>query len=580
MTEAIDQQLPLDIPLSHAPRERHATLGRIGPHSSLAMAQSRLAILGAVSTIAFLVVALRLIDATMFQANSTIANYGEPGGAPMVARADITDRNGQMLATSLPAQSLYADPAKLLDPVTAARGIANALPGIKFEEVLDKLTSAKRFVWIKRNLTPDEVYKVNALGQPGLEFQEESTRLYPAGTSTVHVLGYTDVDGKGLSGLERALNGPLAAGGAPITSSIDLRVQHIMERELSKAIQSFSAVGGAGMVMDMYTGEMLAAVSLPDFAPGQLATSTDEERFNRFSLGTYELGSVMKVITTAAGLESGHMTLDTFYDAANPIKYGRFTINDYHPEHRALSVAEVFIYSSNIGAARMAMDMGPAFQREFMCKVGLCEPVKTELMELGTPQIPANWSDISSMTIAFGHGISVTPLHLMQATAATLTGNLVTPTFLKRDDVTTPQGVTVVSPHTVDLMHRVFRANVVAGSGKSADVPGYFVGGKTGTAEKTQGRRYNRDARLSSFIGAFPMNKPRYLVYAMIDEPRPNADSHGYATGGWVAAPVVGNVIAQLGPLYGMAPADPNDPDIRKATQLEIRSRQEEIETY
>lgn len=579
---AVEQHLPLDIPLTLAPRQGRTPLNRTAPHSVLAQAQTRLVAVGAFTVAAFLIVALRLVDATLLQPDAVNPALAGPTNlnAPLVLRADITDRKGELLATSLPTQSLYADPARLLDPVEAARALSKTFPDLKYEELLDKLSTARRFVWIKRNLTPEDVYRANALGLPGLEFQQESTRIYPAGSATVHTIGFTDVDGKGLGGIERGLNTRMLEGGQPVALSLDLRLQHLVEREVQRAIDEHRAVGGAGLVMDIYTGEMLAAVSLPDFAPGQAATAGDEARFNRFALGTYELGSVMKVITTAAGLESGRMTLDSFYDASKPLQYGRFTINDYHPERRWLSVAEIFLHSSNIGAARMALEMGPAMTRDYFCKLGLCQDMKTELAENGDAIVPREWKELTAVTASFGHGLSVTPLHMMRATAATLSGYLVTPTFLRQAETDHPLGNRVLSERTVDQMRRIMRANVVAGSGGKADAEGYLVGGKTGTAEKTQGRRYSKDANLSSFIGAFPMNDPRYLVMVMIDEPQGNKETHGFTTGGWVSAPVVGRIVAQMGPLYGIIPHKPDEPEIKRALSLDIKSRSEELETY
>lgn len=582
MTTLIEPQLPLDIPLTLAPRQGRPALHHNAPHALLVRAQGRLVALSAILTCAFLVVGLRLVDATVLQPARTqpeIAGPSNPGAAPIL-RADITDRNGELMATSLPTQSLYADPAKLIDPVAAAKGLAEALPDLKYEEILDKLSSARRFVWIKRNLTPDEVYRANALGFPGLEFQPESSRLYPAGTSAVHVLGFTDVDNHGLGGIERGLNDRLISGTGPVALSIDLRLQHIMERELQKSITDFKAVGGAGLVMDAWTGEILAAVSLPDFEPVSAGSASDEARFNRFALGSYELGSVMKLITVTAGLESGRMNLGSFYDASQPLRYGRFTINDFHPEHRWLSVAEIFTYSSNIGAARMAMDMGPAVEKDFFCKLGLCNTLRTELAENGDARVPAEWKELDAMTISFGHSIAVTPLQFVRAGAATITGHLVTPTFLRREGSAQQLGPQVVSDQTVDQIRRVMRANVLVGSGGQANAEGYLVGGKTGTAEKTTGHRYSRDANLSSFFGAFPMNNPRYIVFAMVDEPQGNTSSHGFRTGGWTAAPVVGRVIAQMGPLYGIAPQDAASPQVRQALSLDIKTRATQRETY
>lgn len=579
MTSMIEPQLPLDIPLTLAPRQGRPALNRSTPHALLTCAQGRLVALGAMMTAAFLIVTLRLVDATVLQPTNELAAPVGPG-VEQPLRADITDRNGEVLATSLPTQSLFADPAKLIDPVETARGLARALPDLKYEELLDKLSSARRFVWLKRNLTPDEVYRVNALGFPGLEFQKESVRVYPAGATTVHALGFTDVDGRGLGGIERGMQNRLVDNTAPLNLSLDLRLQHIMARELQKGISAFRAIGGTGIIMDAWTGEVLSAVSLPDFQPKDAGTAGDEARFNRFAMGTYELGSVMKMITTAAGLESRRMSLDTFFDATQPLRYGRHTINDFHAERRWLSVAEVFTYSSNIGAGRMALEMGVPFERAFFCRLALCTNLRMELAETGDAISPPEWKEINGVTIAFGHGLSVTPLHFVRAAAATVTGHLVTPTFLRREAVSAPLGPQVVSERTVDLMRRVMRANVLVGSGKQAEAPGYLVGGKTGTAEKTAGRRYSANANLSSFMGAFPMNNPRYMVFVMLDEPQGNASTHGYRTGGWTASPIVGRVIAQMGPLYGIAPQDAEDPAMRAALSLDIKTRRQVRETY
>ena len=582
MSTPDESQLPLDIPITYAPRQGRQPLNRSGPHALLAQAQRRMVSLIILATGFFLILSLRLIDATLLQpAHTQQASLGpaQPGEKHPL-RADILDRNGEVLATSLPTQSLYADPARLIDPVATARGLVETLPGLKYEETLDKLTSSRRFVWIKRNLSPDEVYNTNALGFPGLEFQEESTRLYPAGATATHITGFTNVDGQGMGGIERGLDARLSEGGQAVNLSIDLRLQHIMSREIEKAMREFSAIDGMGLIMDAWNGEILAAVSLPDYRPNDAASASDEARFNRFALGSYELGSVMKLLTTAAGLESGRMTLDSFYNAVDPLKFGRFTIKDFHAEHRWLSVAEVFTYSSNIGAARMALDMGPAFMHQFFCKLALCEPLKTELAESGDPMVPAEWKELNTATISFGHGIAITPLQFVRAGAATLTGHLVMPTFVRQDGATAPSGPEVVNTKAVDQIRRAMRANVLVGSGKQADVPGYLVGGKTGTAEKNQGRRYSAHANLSSFFAGFPMNNPRYVVFVMIDEPQGTKETYGFRTGGWTAAPAVGRIIAQMGPLYGIAPQSADDPAIKQALSLDIKTRATQRETF
>jgi cell division protein FtsI (penicillin-binding protein 3) len=493
--------------------------------------------------------------------------------------ADLTDRNGQLLATSIPIQSLYADPKLLFDMEATAKDLAKTLPHLKENELLAKLKTAKRFVWIERNLTPKQVEQVNALGHPGLEFQSEHTRFYPAGNVAAHVVGYNDVDGHGLAGVERGLEKLLATGGAPVALSIDMRLQHLVRRELQQGIKDFSAIGGSAMVMDVKTGEMLAAVSLPDFDPHKPTRADDDARFNRFAIGTYELGSVFKALTVAVGLETEHFKLGTFFDASEPLRYGKHKISDFHPEGRPLSTAEVFIHSSNVGAARMALDIGPALLHDMFGKLGLTERMEMEISENSAPLVPGVWRDINAMTISFGHGIAITPLQFMRAMRAVVgDGRLITPHFTK--DEKGAAGKEVLSPQTVDAMRRLMRANVVLGSGKNAEVAGYYVGGKTGTAEKITGKHYAANARLSSFIAAFPMHDPQYLIYVMVDEPKPNAKSAGYATGGWVAAPVVGRIVAKMAPLYGLKPVGADDPAVRAALSLTIASQREQLASF
>lgn len=587
--EPIELALPLDIPLAQeAVRQSRGfrTHGG-GVHANLLNAQSRITFVAFAMIAVFLVVALRLTDSMIldgkYETQPTDPNSMkaiEPGDK-VSPRADILDRTGTMLATSLPTQSLYADPKRIIDAEATAGALVKTLPDLSYEEVLAKLKSQKRFVWIKRHLSPDDVFKTNALGEPGLEFQDDYMRLYPAGADAVQVLGYTDVDGHGLAGIERGQNSRLVTENAPMTLALDLRLQHIVKREVQKGIDAFSAIGGAGVVMDITTGEVLAGVSLPDFNPLQAGVASDEARFNRFALGTYELGSMFKIMNTAAAFESGRITMNSFYDASAPIHIGRFRISDFEPERRALSVGEILIHSSNIGSARMALDFGPAYQKEFLCKLGLCDTLTTELSENAHPLIPNPWREVNAMTIAFGHGISVTPMHLMRAVASILNGGrLITPTFLKRSEGAGPDGPQVVSMKTVWQVRKLLRANAVLGSGKNANVPGFFVGGKTGTAEKTQGKSYSKNARISSFIGAFPMDNPKYLILVMIDEPRPNAKSYGFATGGWVSAPVVGRIVEQMTTLYAIPPRPLDDEAARKALELVIPSRKEVLDSY
>jgi cell division protein FtsI (penicillin-binding protein 3) len=328
------------------------------------------------------------------------------------------------------------------------------------------------------------------------------------------------------------------------------------------------------MVLDVQTGELLAMVSLPDFDSNAPAQSAPETRFNRNTLGVYEPGSTFKIFNTAMALDYGTTTLAAGYDASKPIKVSRFTISDYKGKNRWLSVPEIFMYSSNIGSVRMVLDVGRDRQREFLGRFGFLKTPSIELPEIGGPLVPAPWRDVSMMTIAFGHGISVTPLQLIAGTSAIVNDGLLRPvTLLKQEDGAPATGTRVISSRTSEQMRKLMRLVVEKGSGKSSDVPGYVVGGKTGTAEKIVNGRYKRDTRISSFVGAFPMNAPRFVVYAMLDEPKGNKSTHGYATAGWVVAPTVGRIVTRVASLYGIAPVDENAPAIHEQLLVNVAVR-------
>ena len=528
---------------------------------ALETGRTRLLIASLLFAAAFLVVAGRLVAVTLLQPGSEPTIADAPRAAQVeTERADITDRNGIVLATNLVTASLYANPKEVPNPRAAAAALAKVLPELQQAELETKLGSGKSFVWIKRALTPKQQYAVNRLGIPGLSFQREEQRVYPHGSLAAHVLGFTDIDNRGISGVERQFEKRLAEDHEPLALSIDVRLQHILKEELVKAVDDFTAIGGAGIILDAKTGEVLAMVSLPDFDPNEPGTASAETRFNRSTLGVYEMGSVFKVFTTAMALDSGVTTLKGGYDASHPIKVSRYTITDYHAKNRWLSVPEIFIYSSNIGSAKMALDVGPAGQRAFLGKLGMLQPVALELPELGAPQGPAQWKELSAMTIAFGHGLSVTPMHVAGGVASVVNGGFkVRPTLVKRDAPV--EATRLVKKETSDALRRLMRLVVERGTGKSADAPGYQVGGKTGTAEKAAGHGYKRNALLSSFVGAFPMDDPRYVIFLAVDEPKPNKQSHGYATGGWVAAPAVKRLVERIAPLVGIAPVEEAAPD-------------------
>ena len=452
-------------------------------------------------------------------------------------RADIVDRNRELLATDLATASLFADPRKVDDASAAASKIVAALPELSEAEVRAKLSSGGSFVWLKRGLTPGQQFETNRLGIPGLDFVGEDRRVYPFGALTAHVLGFTDVDNKGLAGVEQSFDQMLTEQDEPLQLSIDVRVQEIVREELARQVATFGAIGAAGIVMDATNGEVLALVSLPDFDPNAPREASEEARFNRVSLGVYELGSVFKVFNHALALDTGVASMSSFYDATKPIRVSRFTISDFHGENRWLSVPEIFMYSSNIGSARMALDVGTAAQRRFMGALGMLRKTGVELPEQGRPIFPDQWREVNTMTIAFGHGIAVSPLHLVSGVAAIVNGGvLYPPTLVRRNEDEVLLGTQVVSAKTSTEMRRLMRLVVSDGTGKKAAAPGYFVGGKTGTADKLEDGRYKRNAVISSFVAAFPMQDPRYVVYVMLDEPKGTKETFGFATGGWTAA--------------------------------------------
>jgi cell division protein FtsI (penicillin-binding protein 3) len=538
---------------------------------TLEVGRTRLLVTAGLFAVAFAVIALRLVDVTLVKpSGETRLAHGTATEKVEVGRADIVDRNGKLLATTLSSPSLYANPKQILDAREATRKLVSVLPDLSESEVYAKLTSDRSFVWLKRLLTPREQFEVNRLGVPGFAFEREERRVYPDGNLIAHVVGYTGVDNKGLAGIERGFDDILKERKEPLQLSIDLRVQNILHEELSKAVQDFNAKGGTGIVMDVHTGEILAMISLPDFDPNKPGTATPETTFNRATLGTYEMGSTFKTFTLAMALDSHVSTLASSYDATHPLTIGRFVIHDYEKLNRWLTIPEIYEYSSNIGAARVAMDAGTDRMKDFLGRLGLLRTPTFEIPEIAAPLVPSPWRDINTMTVAFGHGISVSPLQLVTAAGAVVNGGVLhQATIIKPPEGYVPAGQQVMSARTSDDMRRLMRLVVAQGTGEFANAPGYLVGGKTGTAEKVSGHSYAHKALLSSFLGAFPINNPRYIVYAFVDEPHGNAKSHGFATGGWTAAPVVGHTIQRMAPLLGIEPVDETTPEIRNALQID-----------
>jgi len=515
-----------------------------------------------------IVLALRLMDLAVLKAIDRNVGRTDILAAVRPPRADIIDRNGEVLATTLKVQALAVRPQKIIgDKEELARRIVAVLPDLDLAFVRRQLYSHSKFRYITRRLTPEQVSRINAIGEPGLEFEDEAERVYPNGELAAHVLGYTNIDGKGMAGIERAFNDRLSAEdqlSKPLQLSIDVRVQHALEYELNAAVKKFNALGASGIIMDVHTGELLAMVSLPSFDPNAVSHSPSSAWFNRATQGVYELGSTFKTFTMAMALEEGTITLGKKYDATKPLQAGRFRIRDDHPENRWLTVPEIFMYSSNIGTAQIALDVGEEKQQAYMRKLGFLEPAQIELKESAQPLYPNPWGKISTMTISYGHGIAVTPLHLANGIATVVNGGVWRPTTLMKVPAGTESatGERIFSEETSRTMRMLMRLVAVAGTGKQGDAPGYRIGGKTGTAEKPGVGGYQRKSLITTFAAAFPMDNPKYVVIATLDEPKGIKETYGFATAGWNAAPTVKAVVQRVGPILGIEPNVGKDVDL------------------
>jgi cell division protein FtsI (penicillin-binding protein 3) len=529
--------------------------------------QHRIRLLGLAFSAMFAVIGMQLVRLTVLEP--------EQGEAKRIAqsieripRPDIIDRNGIVLATDVSVASLFADPRKILDIEEAVELITSSLPDVDAKDLYKKLTQqGKAFVWIKRQVSPEERDVVYNLGIPGVAYVNERKRVYPQGRLAAHTIGYVDVDTKGIAGIEKYLDtdgaiytASLADPGKPLTEpaqlAMDSRVQFAVADELRKAIVKFKAIAGGGIVMDIETGEIVSLVSLPDFDPNAEVKRLTQTQQNHMLSGVYELGSVIKAVTFAMAFDYGTITMKSKFDARFPLIIGTARISDFHAQHRVLSVPEVFTNSSNIGTAKMALEVGIERHKEFLGRVGLLERLVTEVPESAKPILPKKWGRLVSATAAFGHGFAVQPLQGLSVVSGILNeGKMVPPTFMRRSkdeaDVLAKQ---IVKPLVAINMRELFRLNVAEGTAGNANVPGYRVGGKTGTAEKVVNGRYSKEQRLASFIGAFPMEKPRYAILIMLDEPKPTPETYGFATAGWNAVPTAGAIIERIAPLLGVEP--------------------------
>jgi len=483
------------------------------------------------------------------------------------ARPDILDRNGAILATDVKSPSLFGEPRRLIDKDEAIELLTATLPDIDAGEVRDRLSSKKGFVWLKREITAQQQKDIYRLGIPGIGFLRENKRVYPNGVDVSHLIGLVNIDNQGIAGIEKWLDGnglaDLHRAGfatdrqqAPVELAVDLRVEHALRDELMKAKDKFRAKAASGIVSDVRTGEVIAMVSLPDFDPNNPKEVHDPDRINRLTTGVYEMGSTFKAFTLAMALDSGKASLNSMWDARGPLHYGKFKIHDDHPMGRFINTKEVFTYSSNVGAARIALAQGVDAHKAFLAKMGQTVRLRTELPESASPLVPRRWGELNTVTISFGHGMAVAPLQAVMGINALVNGGyLIPPTFLKRSqEDAMKEAKRVIRSDTSEKMRFLMRLNAEVGTARKADVKGYYIGGKTGTSEKVINGRYAKKKVLNSFTAILPADNPRYQLLVMLDEPQSLPETHGFITSGWNAVPTGGKVIARIAPLLGITP--------------------------
>lgn len=490
------------------------------------------------------------------------------------ARPDIVDRNGEILATDVMSYSVFAEPRNIIDPDEATELLTAVFPDLNARDLRDRLSTELGFIWVKREISPRQRAEVHRLGIPGVGFLPEHKRVYPNGVAAAHVLGFANIDNQGIAGIEKwideqGLTDPegvgVAGGGAalaPVRLSIDLRVQHAMRDELLKSKEKFKAIAAAGAILDVRTGEVVALASLPDYDPNIPADALKPDNINRINVGVYEMGSTLKALTIAMGLDSGKYTVNSTLDARSNLRFGRHSIGDYRGQGRVLTVPEVFVHSSNIGTARMALGVGVEGHREFLRRMGQLDRLRTELPENAMPIVPARWGEINTATIAFGHGLAMAPLQAAMATASLMNGGyLITPTFLHRTEEQAREiAQRVIKPETSEAMRYMMRLNAETGSAARASIAGFYVGGKTGSAEKVVNGRYQKGTLLTTFFAVSPSDDPRYLFLTILDEPKGLPETHGFATAGWNAAPLAGNIIERTAHLLDI-PVKSNPPE-------------------
>ncbi len=537
-----------------------------------ARAEGRLLVLGVFFFCAFAVVGARM---GLLATAEPVEPRASASSAPISAnRADIVDRNGRILATNFETHSLYAQPPQMIDKIAAAEALATIFPDLDRDRLVKQFTGSRKFIWIKRKISPEQKQAVHEIGDPGLMFGAREMRLYPNGKLAAHVLGGASFGKEGVhaaevigvAGVEKYFDDDLrdpARQGTPLQLSLDLTIQDAAERVLYGGMKLMNAKGATSVLMDVHTGEVISVVSLPDFDPNERprpptsGDPSDSPLFNRSVQGVYELGSVFKIFAVAQALDLGLVNPSTIIDIRGPLQWGRFRIRDFRNYGNELSVTKIIVKSSNIGTARLAQQIGVARQKGFMRTLGMLEATPLEMVEAkgGKPLLPPNWSELSAMTISYGHGLSTSPMHLAAGYAAIANGgHYVKPTILKQEG---PQhGPRVMSEQAAAASRTMLRQVVTDGTASFGEVPGYAVGGKTGTADKPRlrGGGYYEDKVIATFASIFPAHDPKYVLIVSLDEPSENSGEKPRRTAGWTAVPVAAEMIGRIAPLLGLRP--------------------------
>lgn len=547
---------------------RHLGLWKEAVHqaSLIDMARQRVFSAGVVMAVAYVVIAGRLVDVMALQSSKKIDTNAIPEEISPFPRGDIFDCNGNILATHLVTASVYTNAKVILDAKDAAKKLAVLFPNVGYETLYNRLSSGKGFNWLVRHIPPRMQQAVNELGIPGVYLQTDYKRVYPYGQLTSHIVGYCGIDNGGLAGIEQFFDSKLKKSNEAIQLSIDVRIQHIVHDVLTTAIEDFSAEGANALVMDIKTGKMLAMVSLPDFDPNRLNNVKADSTFNKNTLGVYEPGSTFKIVNTAIALESGSSNLNSIFDASAPVRLGRFTITDFKGKNRPLSLTEGLVYSSNIVAIKVAQKFGLNIQKEYFKKFGITKATPLEIPEIGRPLTPSDaaWKEPTLMTASYGYGIAVTPLQIASIIGTIINnGNIVKPTLMhltNEQKQAETDIIPVISQRTSESIREMLRMVVKNSQVRAIDVKGYEVFGKTGTAYQNKGRGYAGKARNTFFVGAFPLSDPKIMIVVMLDDPKPTAKTHNYATGGWTAAPTAGHIIERIAPVLGLQPKEEDSP--------------------